>query len=150
MGSIWRPPCRPPGQQGVRAPPDDNWGPSLSAEGTSHLSKGRKAGASVKRAKPNTDAGKESRKRPLGPRPLCSTRGFLSPFGMLPARLSAPLHPGAGAPPGPRVSVAAVPRAPLLCAPATKVPADRHSALPGRPGRHKGTLRPPASRPRRW
>lgn len=42
----------------------------------------------MKRAKPNTDAGKESRKRPLGPRPLRSTRGFLSPFGTLPARLS--------------------------------------------------------------
>ena len=64
--------------------------------------------------------------------------GLSLPFRDASSKAVAPLHPGAGAPPGPRVSVAAVPRAPLLCALATKVPADRHSALPGRPGRHKG------------
>lgn len=57
---------------------------------------------------------------------------------------------GASSVAGPRVSVAAVPQAPLLRAPATKVPGDRHAALPGRPGRHRRTLRPPASCPRGW
>lgn len=97
----WRPPCRRLDSRG-RAPHASKWGPSLSAEGTSHPSKGRAATASVRRAKPNTDAGQESRKRPPGPPPPGSARGFLSPFGTPPARLAAPLHPGAGAPPGPR------------------------------------------------
>lgn len=97
----WRPRCRRLDSRG-RAPHASKWGPSLSAEGTSHPSKGRAATASVRRAKPNTDAGQESRKRPPGPPPPGSARGFLSPFGTPPARLAAPLHPGAGAPPGPR------------------------------------------------
>lgn len=97
----WRPPCRRLDSRG-RAPHASSWGPSLSAEGTSHPSKGRAATASVNRAKPNTDAGRESRKRPPGPPPPGSAWGFLSPFGTPPARLAAPLHRGAGAPSGPR------------------------------------------------
>lgn len=62
-------------------------------------------------------------------------------LGLSLAFRDSPSKAGGAPSPGSRSPLwAAVPRAPLLRAPTTKVPGDRHSALPGRPGRHRGTL----------
>lgn len=76
---------------------DSNWGPSPTAEGTSHLPKGRKATASVKRAKPNTDTGREQ-EMSTGATATMQHPGFSLPFQGSSSKAVGPSSPGSGSP----------------------------------------------------
>ena len=131
---------------------DSSWGPSPTAESTSHLPKGRKATARVKRAKPNTDTGR-GQEASVGATTTMQHPGFAPPCRGSSGKAGGPSSPGSGSPawaplawlgPGQRGS----------CPPSPASASSGHQGAWGQtcsPAREaRQTLRPLASCPRGW